>query len=669
MIAQVKVVSSGKRLKVVLYLRMSSDEQDGSIERQRIECREYAARYNMDVVGEYIDDGKSGSKEIEKRVDFHRMIADAQKGTFNAILCWNMSRFGRLDSHKSAPFKVKLREAGVHLEVVCGSAPDWNTGTGRIIDTIETERQHEYSITLSKDSLSGRANRLADGWWPHGLHPYGYDKLYYEGSQVVKVVKRGEHFGKARDWKCKLQINEAEAEVVRWMFTEFAQRGTSLRRLGFELSKREVPTPDRGVGGWTKDTVKMILRKNVYCGDITIGYAQRQNRETHNRAEKKINKGGCPAIIDRATWEAVNAELDKRKAMKRKPHAKSQSALSGVLICGHCGYRMDRKSRITKAGATTTYFTCSSAMKRPDCGCKQWRVHESEILPVLCDELVKAVDWQLLKKIQAAPPARSQGELETQKNHAAELEKNIERATKNMLVCDPSIFPEMQAGLIGLKADLAKLRNTIKLATESAGDEANQFHKWWDETKAKVFVFGAKLPNKKPLSESALRQLTEIQKDGPMLCNGKPFVVGDTGALNAILHKLNCQLWLTWVPNGSRFHKLDTGVLKANFGEHTLGMVGSDTPQRVLVEVVIKFAEISGSIRFGKPPVPISEQAAEAKRQAKLEYHRQWDRNHRKERNARNAKWRKAHPGYQGRWLKAKAAKAKAAKQKAAKGV
>src|SRR5690349_21775050 len=87
-------VASGPGLRVVLYLRMSDREQRLSIDQQRRECRTYAQARGWIIVHEYVDKDKSGSKEIARRVDFHRMIADAEKPNrgWDAILCWDSSR-------------------------------------------------------------------------------------------------------------------------------------------------------------------------------------------------------------------------------------------------------------------------------------------------------------------------------------------------------------------------------------------------------------------------------------------------------------------------------------------------------------------------------------------------------------------------------------------------
>lgn len=65
--------------KAYLYLRLSVDDEGGkalSIEAQRYAGRQYADRNGIDIIGEYVDSGLSGT--LSKRPQFTRMIADAR---------------------------------------------------------------------------------------------------------------------------------------------------------------------------------------------------------------------------------------------------------------------------------------------------------------------------------------------------------------------------------------------------------------------------------------------------------------------------------------------------------------------------------------------------------------------------------------------------------------
>jgi DNA invertase Pin-like site-specific DNA recombinase len=118
----------------VAYYRMSSDDQTVSVDRQRNEVLGYARDHGFCVLREYKDEGKSGSKEPEKRTDFQRLLMDASRGEFQAVLCYNASRFARLDSIDGAFAKQTLRQHGVFLQSVCEGRIDWNTVEGRMFD-------------------------------------------------------------------------------------------------------------------------------------------------------------------------------------------------------------------------------------------------------------------------------------------------------------------------------------------------------------------------------------------------------------------------------------------------------------------------------------------------------------------------------------------------------
>ena len=103
----------------VAYLRRSSDKQEQSLDRQRHAIGHYAERNGYRILRWYTDDGISGDA-TEKRLGFQRMIADASKGGFSAILVWDQDRFGRFDSVESGhsldlSLAASQRKAGQRL--------------------------------------------------------------------------------------------------------------------------------------------------------------------------------------------------------------------------------------------------------------------------------------------------------------------------------------------------------------------------------------------------------------------------------------------------------------------------------------------------------------------------------------------------------------------------
>ncbi len=83
--------------RVALYARVSTSNSHQDPEMQLRELREYADRRGWQVTGEYTDHGVSGSKE--SRPELNRLMTDALRRRFGAILVWKIDRFGRSLKH------------------------------------------------------------------------------------------------------------------------------------------------------------------------------------------------------------------------------------------------------------------------------------------------------------------------------------------------------------------------------------------------------------------------------------------------------------------------------------------------------------------------------------------------------------------------------------------
>jgi DNA invertase Pin-like site-specific DNA recombinase len=82
---------------VALYARVSTLHGQQDPEMQLSELREYATRRGLSIYQEYVDQGVSGSKE--SRPALNRLMSDAQRCRFDAVLVWKIDRFGRSLKH------------------------------------------------------------------------------------------------------------------------------------------------------------------------------------------------------------------------------------------------------------------------------------------------------------------------------------------------------------------------------------------------------------------------------------------------------------------------------------------------------------------------------------------------------------------------------------------
>ena len=99
--------SERRGCEAVIYARYSSDSQrEASIEGQLRDCKDYAEKNGITVVGTYID--RAYSAKTDDRPDFQRMIKDSAKKIFDVVLVWKLDRFApvsytHLDVYKRQP--------------------------------------------------------------------------------------------------------------------------------------------------------------------------------------------------------------------------------------------------------------------------------------------------------------------------------------------------------------------------------------------------------------------------------------------------------------------------------------------------------------------------------------------------------------------------------------
>jgi DNA invertase Pin-like site-specific DNA recombinase len=81
--------------RAALYLRVSTVDQHP--ETQGIELRQFAMQRGYEIVEEYVDHGISGTKVRRPALD--RMLKDAQRRKFDAVLVWSCDRLARSTKH------------------------------------------------------------------------------------------------------------------------------------------------------------------------------------------------------------------------------------------------------------------------------------------------------------------------------------------------------------------------------------------------------------------------------------------------------------------------------------------------------------------------------------------------------------------------------------------
>lgn len=103
--------------RAAIYVRMSSNPQDHSIQHQIDALYIYAHNNGIEIVMVYADTGKSGL-HLSGRDGLMSLLADVQAGTaaYEVVLVYDVSRWGRFqDIDESAHYEFLCRQAGVQV--------------------------------------------------------------------------------------------------------------------------------------------------------------------------------------------------------------------------------------------------------------------------------------------------------------------------------------------------------------------------------------------------------------------------------------------------------------------------------------------------------------------------------------------------------------------------
>lgn len=348
-----------------LYVRFSSHNQtEQSIEGQTRVCRDFCKRHNIRIVEIYADRATSASKDIEKRVQFLKMIKDSERGLFDAVIVYKLDRFAR-SRYDSATYKYRLKRNGVQL--ISATENISNDPEGIILESVLEGMAEFYSAELSQKINRG----MRESAYKHnsigGAIPLGYkieDKKLVIDPKTAPIVK--EAFEKYAD-------GETVAEICR----QFNARG-------YKTSKGTA---------FGKSSFTKIFRNERYIGVYTF----------HDyRAEDAI-----PAIIDKDLWDRVQLRVGKIKNAPARNKAKVVYLLSGKIFCGHCGSKMNGN-----CNAGNYYYYQCYGKKNGNVDCKKKNIRKEFIERLVAQDALSLLTDEYIEQIATIACEKNQHEIE-----------------------------------------------------------------------------------------------------------------------------------------------------------------------------------------------------------------------------------------------------------------
>lgn len=325
--------------RAVIYARFSSDMQrEESIDAQVRACCSYCQSKGYLVVGQYVDEAKSG-RELTKRDAYNQMLADALEDKFDIIIFHKIDRNSRNELNYYTT-KDKLEKLGIRYEYAVqhiDASPE-----GQMMEGVLVSMAAYYSRNLSKETKKGLNENAYKAQFNGGFAPFGY-----------KIVDK--HY----------VIDDQEAEAIRLIFNLYVA-GHGYKDICIILAKKGFTT--RNGQPFGKNSLYDIIGNERYCGTYTFNKSPRKkggrNMHAKTRPDDFIRlEDAIPAIVSKDVFQQAQA---RRRINKERPAFKSKVnyLLSGKIICGHCGQAMGGHS-VTPHKKCTRIMVASQKRESP----------------------------------------------------------------------------------------------------------------------------------------------------------------------------------------------------------------------------------------------------------------------------------------------------------------
>jgi DNA invertase Pin-like site-specific DNA recombinase len=168
-------------MRVAIYARVSTANNGQDPTMQTRELREYCERRGWSVAGEYVDLGISGTKE--KRPELDRLMVEAHRRRFDAVIVWKFDRFARSVSHLLRALET-FQTLGIHF-VSLSESLDTSTPAGKMVFTVlGAVAELERSLIVERVK-AGLRNAKAKG------KRLGRPKVDFDSARIAMLRSKG----------------------------------------------------------------------------------------------------------------------------------------------------------------------------------------------------------------------------------------------------------------------------------------------------------------------------------------------------------------------------------------------------------------------------------------------------------------------------------------------
>ena len=396
--------------RAVIYARVSSEEQvqGYSIQAQLRACREWAEKNGCTVTKEYLEEGHSAFRNLEKREALKELLADtiSKQRCFDLIIVHKLDRLFR-DTLESSTTRAVLKRQQVRLVSVTEPMVGSDTPENFLMEHLIVGMNEFYSRNLSREIMKGQKQRALQG---HLVFrpPFGYRQEIIERQQGHKRTRT----------ISRPATDEKAAPLVQRIF-ELYDRGTGAKAIAMTLNGEGYRTNQGRLFGLK--FILRVLRNRAYIG--ILDYNLQQGRGPR---EPIVVSGFYPPIIDKDLFERVQEQVNRERDNWQNSYSHRTSyLLSRLVVCDNCGHRYIGMS--AKSGRYN-YYSCRTYMQKGRSACNAALLNK--------EQLEIAVLEQVQARILTEENVRRYIELVLEQSYQAQDTPNPEEQALKLTITD-----------------------------------------------------------------------------------------------------------------------------------------------------------------------------------------------------------------------------------------
>jgi DNA invertase Pin-like site-specific DNA recombinase len=420
---QIRAVNSGQPLPEITpqpvkkiyttvgYARLSiletRDRKDNeALQNQKTLIREYIqGQHNLKLLSIYEDNGETGTNF--RRPGFESMMEAVCDGKADCIVVKDLSRFGRNYIEAGNYLEHVFPALGVRfISIGDGYDSADATTTDCLVVALKNLMNQMYSKDISRKSGSVLREKIKRGEFIGGYASYGYIKDPEDRHRIIVDPEAAEV---VRSIFQKKLEGVSNAAIVRWLNNSGILSPCCYRhQKGILLDHRYAqPKP------WKAETVKNILRSQVYLGHMVQGHRRSEfyagiPDRLLPQSEWVIVKNTHEAIISQEDFDRVQALCETKRReyyanLGKYDHlGKSENILRGLVYCGDCGRPMVRYKQVVKGKKVSYHYMCPHyAAMLEQSGCAYKFLREDILLDALSQLINKEIE-QAVDTVQMA---------------------------------------------------------------------------------------------------------------------------------------------------------------------------------------------------------------------------------------------------------------------------